>query len=149
MKTMKRIFMIALTIIMTLSMSTSAFAAELAIEHQTAQEETVVPCADYPAVTGTIVPDSDNYGTIKLYPTCTQGMILKLHVSTSSSSTSGAILLSMYDKNGDLVSSDWVMGTNDEAVFDLPWFSPYGTYSLTVYGHGIKSNVRVYAYLSN
>ena len=55
----------------------------------------------------------------------------------------------MYDKNGKVVSDDWMMGVNDEATFKLPLFSPYGTYTVEIHAQGITSNVNVRAYISS
>lgn len=151
----KRFFSLFMVIAICLSMvGTTAFAAENT-DFSCVSENVIeiqptnlaVPYAIYPSVSGTVVP-SNNHGTTKIYPTCTQGNILKLHVSTSCASD-GVVELYLYNKNGTLVSHDWIMGPNDEGVFNLPLFSTYGTYTLEVHAYAIKSPMTITAYLSN
>ncbi len=157
MKSIRRILATMLTAIFMVSMiSTSAYAAgadnissDYNINEDNLNDETPSTYKDYTAVSG-VIYNNNLSGSLKLYPSCNQGgLFVKLHLSTYSASTSGILLIKMYDKNGKVVSDDWMMGVNDEATFKLPLFSPYGTYTVEIHAQGITSNVNVRAYISS
>lgn len=59
--------------------------------------------------------------------------------STSSSSTSGAVFLTL-SRNGKTVSNDWIMGVNDSASWSVTLPSS-GTYTLRVVLNGTNNSV--------
>lgn len=156
-KIVKKLILFLSVIALLVSTSVTSFAAEsseIAKTESETQERSnvnVSPYATYDMVRGTITPNSSYYGTLKLYPSCDNGgLLLKLHVSTSSTSSSGALLLSLYNPEGEYVSSDWIIGTNDEAVFSVPFaFSAPGRYTLQIDAQGITSKVTVNAYFTS
>lgn len=151
MKKVKRILIVLLVVTMMISSSTVAFAAEENPKREgfetTMINEDVLK-AQYPTVSGTIRPEN-NFGTLKLYPHADQGGSLKLRISTSCASSSGAIIITLYNPNANIVSHDWIMGPNDEALFELPMFAEFGTYTLELNAQGITQSVSVSAYLRN
>ena len=93
-------------------------------------------------VRGWVSPNS----SIDLYPKLDNyvGLTKRFYVSTVSESTSGAIFLYLYDKNGKLISKDWIVGDNVATYFDT-WLPVAGTFRLHIVAQGTNANVLVSA----
>lgn len=134
-KSVSRFFGVVLATLMFICTPLSAFAAEIntpSVENSNFEssisEEGLARQSSI--VSGTI---GANGGTINIYPYLEQGSIFgrTICIRTSSSSSTGAIFLYLYDKNGKLVSNDWIMGVNDSLNKYMGW-ADYGTYTLKI-----------------
>lgn len=134
-KSVSRFFGVVLATLMVICTPLSAFAAEIntpSVENSNFEssisEEGLARQSSI--VSGTI---GANGGTINIYPYLEQGSIFgrTICIRTSSSSSTGAIFLYLYDKNGKLVSNDWIMGVNDSLNKYMGW-ADYGTYTLKI-----------------
>lgn len=145
-KVFKRIVTFLLVSTMIFSTTVSAFAAETNVP----KDKVVV--AEYTL----IADDSGNFsarqnnmvgsvinsnGTATYYPNLDSyiGVSKTFVASTSSSSTSGAVFLTL-SRNGKTVSNDWIMGVNDSASWSVTLPSS-GTYTLRVVLSGTNNSV--------
>lgn len=84
---------------------------------------------------------------INIYPYLEQGSIFgkTFCVRTSSSANSGMILLTLSDKDGNVVSDDWIMGPND-SLNEYMFWPVYGRYTLRITSNSTTVNVTVDAW---
>ena len=161
-KLIKRIGALMLVCVMALGISVPALAAEpakaMAIERSelVATDETIL-VASYTFNTDDLAatPRTNNVvggllsanASARMYPNLDSyiGFTKAFHATTESDSSSGAVLLYLYNKNGKLVSSDWIIGVNDYAYWTLTLPSS-GTYTLEVHVQGSTAPVYFYAW---
>lgn len=161
-KLIKRIGAFMLVCVMALGISVPALAAQPAnamtienSEENSSPEATLVASYTFDTDDMAITPRTNNTvggllsasGSATLYPNLDSyiGLTKAFHATTSSDSSSGAVLLYLYNKNGKLVSSDWIIGVNDYAYWTLTLPSS-GTYTLQVYVQGSTAPVYFYAW---
>lgn len=150
-KVMKRIGTFLLVGAMVLGMSVPAFAAE--IDKDKSEQPTGTMVAEYTidSTEDEVVPLYDNdpvgstipsNGSAIYKPSLSSyiGLSKTFYASTASDSTSGMVLLYLYNANGKLISNDWVLGVNDYGSwsFTLP---SSGIYTLKVYVQGTTAPV--------
>lgn len=131
-KRIRRFLGITFATLMMVCSPLSAFAAN----NNTAHSEVSNVSADEPslAAQGPIVSGTVGINSqINLYPYLEQGSIFgrTICIRTSSSSTSGVVYLYLYNRKGELVSNDWIMGVSDSMNKYIP-LPDYGTYTLKV-----------------
>lgn len=140
---MKRIGAFLLACSMTLGTTVSAFAAEPV--EDVATEETIIAeytinSADYDndPVGGTIASN----GSATYYPHLSSyiGLTKQFYAGTSSSSSTGMVLVYLYNPSGKLISNDWILGVNDYASWNFTLPSS-GTYRLRVAVQGTTAPV--------
>ena len=104
------------------------------------------------STTDAVMPMSDQsvtipaYGTVKLYFDNSNGFGWKLHVSTSCSTNQGAVIVNVWHSQfpENELSRDWVMGTNDEAIWSVNAIQN-GRYVVQISNHCPQSiNVRAW-----
>ncbi len=143
---MKRIGAFLLASSMTLGTTISAFAAE---PEEVATEETIIAeytinTADYDndPVGGTIASNS----SATYYPRLSSyiGFTKQFYAGTSSSSSTGMVLLYLYNPSGKLISNDWILGVNDYGSWNFTLPSS-GTYTLRVSVQGTTAPVSIAA----
>lgn len=68
----------------------------------------------------------------------------KIYVNAMSDSTSGALLLYLYNPSGTLVSNDWIMGVNELVQWNVV-LPPKGTWRLHIVASGTTAPTSVFA----
>lgn len=149
MKTRKitnRIFALLMAAVMLMSMSATAFAAEVPdsnVENFNS-EKVAVEVAEVASTTAEekTIPA---WGSTKFYYDKLNPLPASFHISTSSSSTQGAIIVTAFNTNNPELelSDDWVMGPNDYASWTL--ITMAGTVIIQVNNHSPQPvDVRVW-----
>jgi hypothetical protein len=93
-------------------------------------------------VTGTVPTN----GSINLYPWLESyiGVSKNFIVNATSNSTSGALLVYLYNPSGKLVSNSWVMGVNEIAKWSVTLPSS-GQWRLYIVASGTNASVNIWA----
>lgn len=146
-KFLKRLFTLCMACVFMIGMSIPAFAATLPDEGEDiVAEYTINASSTEIAVlnnSSTVSGTAPSNGVGYAYPHLDSyiGFSKVFHIVTSSSGTSGAVLLYLYNEKGKLVSNDWIMGVNDGWSWKLTLPSS-GTYTLKVCAQGTTAPVK-------
>ena len=107
-------------------------------------EDLNVQRAANPQVWASIQPNSTAY----LYPTLKSyiGLTQRFYVTASShtGSNTGAVLLYLTSPNGNLVSNDWIIGTNEATYWDV-FLPASGTWTLKAVAYGTDASLSLSA----
>lgn len=152
-KIFKRSAILFLVVLMIFLNTSNVLAAEVKQEISSKNEMEIL--AEYAITVGeenstwanTPVRDSvspNSYVDMHPYLNSYFGINKTIIVNATSDSTSGALLLYLYNPSGDLVSHDWIMGVNEIAQWNLVLPSS-GEWRLRVIAQGTTSMVNVYA----
>ena len=122
-------------ILLVLNVGTTAFAAENEFYENSATY------ANY-----LVKGDVASNGYIDLYPRLESyiGLNKNIIINATSESSSGGLLLYLYNPDGELKSYDWIMGVNETAQWTL-FLPSSGEWRLRVYAQGTTASVRVSA----
>lgn len=171
---LRRILSFVLVMFLVLAMPNNSFAAEVHSDGYDVETDNTIPIPDEingtvifeesfdnPSLIMTTIPEPQeslnavarsstnvvpSNGSIDMYPTLLSytGFTRDFYVSTESSSTSGALLLYLYNPSGKLVSHDWLMGINDAYQWTL-FLPSSGQWHLWVVAQGTTADVNIQA----
>lgn len=131
-----RFFTLLMAIVVICSFSVTAFAAEVPISNVENFNSKNIKTETTSVLSATAEEKTiPAWGNVKFYYDKLSPLPATLHVSTSSSSTQGAIIVTAFNTNAPNVelSNDWVMGTNDYASWTLITLA--GTVIITISNH--------------